>query len=839
MSFLDTSSTATPPDTIIAAGPNSVVEAVNTDLQITDKSGNVLMPALDFSQFLSPVFQPGDFFSDPSVVYDDVAQRFYVGGLEIRFTPLLVPYSLFDFAVSKTADPRSASDWTVFRSVVSVSDRATQFADFPQVGYNGDAVFVSVNRFNNLTGEFTDNLVLAIDKDSILHPGPGANPTLTTFQTEVKTGSDHKILMPARMHGAPGGLEYFTQSGDDDKAPTVKTFNVVSETGYLSGSPTFTTTPVAVTPYMQSPGVPELTFVIDDSALGAEWVNNRLVTGQNVGLKDGLNHARWYEFDTSGAAPTLVQQGDQSPGPGVSTSFPSVAVNAAGDVAMTYVQSASDGGFHITQTPSMVVTAWTPGDDKGVMEPAVLVQAGVLGGAGGFRGGDYSATVVDPVDGSFWSGQEYQADNLGADDWGTWVANYTVTFGPLVFALDPPAVREGSPDFTLTVNGEHFTNSAVVNWNGTPLATTFVSDTKLTARVPASLLVEDGGGHPVTVEDPSRPAGHTTSNPVNFTVTESPLRPGRGTSFPAIHAGATLSGVLATFSDAYLGEPPGDYAATIHWGDGSALTPGTVTAVGPGQYKVTGSHTYTVPGRHPIAVTITDEGHGAVIVRDTVGVVGSVLTGTGDTIHATKGKLFRGEVATFSDSDAFHPASAYTAVISWGDGSASTRGGVVALGNGQFSVLGVHTYAQAGTDTLVISIRRGTAAAVTPTGTAAVAAAPPGSSDLAVAAVARRPFDGVAAALTGLTEPSGARFTAVVAAFTGAEEGRPAASYRATIDWGDGTTGPADAITADGLVFRVRGSHAYARPGVYRYRVVIREGGSSTTATGIIRVFRR
>src|SRR5437870_4607647 len=44
MSFADTSSAATPPDTIIAVGPNEIVEAVNTAIEIVDKSGNVLMP---------------------------------------------------------------------------------------------------------------------------------------------------------------------------------------------------------------------------------------------------------------------------------------------------------------------------------------------------------------------------------------------------------------------------------------------------------------------------------------------------------------------------------------------------------------------------------------------------------------------------------------------------------------------------------------------------------------------------------------------------------------------------------------------------------------------------
>ena len=43
-----------------------------------------------------------------------------------------------------------------------------------------------------------------------------------------------------------------------------------------------------------------------------------------------------------------------------------------------------------------------------------------------------------------------------------------------------------SQGFTLTVNGTNFTSDAVVNWNGTPQATTFVGATQLTASIPAT-----------------------------------------------------------------------------------------------------------------------------------------------------------------------------------------------------------------------------------------------------------------------------------------------------------------------------------------------------------------
>ncbi len=52
--------------------------------------------------------------------------------------------------------------------------------------------------------------------------------------------------------------------------------------------------------------------------------------------------------------------------------------------------------------------------------------------------------------------------------------------------LVPAAVAPGGAGFTLTVHGTGFVSGATVNWNGTPLATTFSSSSQLTATVPAA-----------------------------------------------------------------------------------------------------------------------------------------------------------------------------------------------------------------------------------------------------------------------------------------------------------------------------------------------------------------
>jgi hypothetical protein len=58
--------------------------------------------------------------------------------------------------------------------------------------------------------------------------------------------------------------------------------------------------------------------------------------------------------------------------------------------------------------------------------------------------------------------------------------------------LVPMTAAPGGSSFTLTVNGTGFVSGSVVNWNGRPLATTFVNQSQLTATVPASDIVNPG-----------------------------------------------------------------------------------------------------------------------------------------------------------------------------------------------------------------------------------------------------------------------------------------------------------------------------------------------------------
>ncbi len=96
---------------------------------------------------------------------------------------------------------------------------------------------------------------------------------------------------------------------------------------------------------------------------------------------------------------------------------------------------------------------------------------------------------------------------------GSWTL-FTTSNTPQILSLSPTSIAAGSGTSTLTVIGTNFRSNSVVNWNGSPLTTTFVSPTRLTASVPAANLASAGNAT-ITVTNPTQ---GTTSNAVVFTI---------------------------------------------------------------------------------------------------------------------------------------------------------------------------------------------------------------------------------------------------------------------------------------------------------------------------------
>jgi len=87
---------------------------------------------------------------------------------------------------------------------------------------------------------------------------------------------------------------------------------------------------------------------------------------------------------------------------------------------------------------------------------------------------------------------------------------------PILNSTSPSTASSGSSGVTLTARGKQFATKATIDWNGTALTTTYVSDTQLTATVPSSDLTSAGSVN-VTVVNPAPGGG--TSSAATFTIT--------------------------------------------------------------------------------------------------------------------------------------------------------------------------------------------------------------------------------------------------------------------------------------------------------------------------------
>jgi hypothetical protein len=356
--------------------------------------------------------------------------------------------------------------------------------------------------------------------------------------------------------------------------------------------------------------------------------------------------------------------------------------------------------------------------------------------------------------------------------------------------------------FTATINwgdGSAITNGTVVGSNG-----------KFTVE----------GGHTYADEFANLPvAVSITRNSDSAQVTDTAhanvaekdaLGPLNATTLTG-NPGQTFSNVtMATLFDST--NVPGDFAATIDWGDGTTSV-GTVTASGT-TYSVSGSHAYANAGNYTTAVSISDDAPGnANAVIDGSAIIGlpgqAVLTSATESVALPSNTA----VATFSDGNLSDQANSFTATIQWGDGTTTT--GTVVGTNGSFTVEGGHAYSDEGSEPLSVTLVR------TSDNTSGTA-----SGNVAVAEA-----DALTPHAVSIAAMQNQSFSGTVATFSDGDTLNVAGDFTATINWGDGTTSVGTVIGSNGS-FTVSGTHSFAAVGQNTVKVTLTDDTPGTaTAT--------
>lgn len=427
---LEDNGTAIPPDTQGAAGPNHLMVTLNSQIRIQDRSGGVISTVAheNFWASLGPFTSTTGILPifDPKVLYDPYDQRWIFVALTGGFDPT----SAALIGVSQTNDP--TGDWHLYRIDADAQDQT--WIDYPKLGFSKDWIVLGAQIFKISDASFQEARLYAFDKADLYGGGSGA---FTEFSFTDASGV---LLAPAVTYDDTLDVLYLLNDhGTSSKANIMHLYAlrgpVGAETIQLAAVPgaagfswwfsAFCNDAACPADFAPQPGSTQKiqTNFSDVQKLvyrnGSLWAVHTVFPSPSASGPPNRSSIQWWQISPAGI---VIQRGLlDDPSGQTYYAFPSLAVNAHNDLLIGYSR------FSATQYASANYVFRAASDPPNTLRTEVVLKAGeapyykTFGGPKN-RWGDYSSTVVDPVnDTDFWTIQEYAATPVeGMDRWGTW-----------------------------------------------------------------------------------------------------------------------------------------------------------------------------------------------------------------------------------------------------------------------------------------------------------------------------------------------------------------------------------------------------------------------------------
>src|SRR5216683_6422931 len=431
-----------PPDPNIAVGKTYIVQMVNSQIAVFNKSSTLLSGPTALSSLWTGLGGAcaSSNAGDPIVQYDNLADRWLVSELGSSGS---APYSEC-IAVSQTNDPRGAYYLYSY-------DFGSSLNDYPKFGVwptaTNPAYLATYNMFANAQ-TFTGAQLCAYDRNAML---AGATAPAALCFTVANDGN----FLPSDLDGAtlpadgtPGLFLNF------ETGSSLRLYQLSPNFTTMSGTLTQATPDIAVAPFTQAcnggvciaqPNSQKLDSLGDRlmyrlayrvfSDHASMVVNHSVAAGSSVGV-------RWYELrQPTGSIFSLYQQGTFAPDSAYRW-MGSAAMDGAGNIAIGYSKSSS------SVYPSIAITSRTLAMALGTMGAETILQAGNGAQTTYNRWGDYTALRIDPSDDTtFWYTNEYYTKNgvFFNFNWSTAIASFTV------------GGSNNSPDFSLAASPSSLT----------------------------------------------------------------------------------------------------------------------------------------------------------------------------------------------------------------------------------------------------------------------------------------------------------------------------------------------------------------------------------------------
>jgi len=429
---------AFPPDSMGAIGPSQFIVAVNGRIRSFNKHTGVADGVLnvDTDVFFNSVMTPpasNNFTSDPRIRYDRLSRRWFIIMIDVPGQVGNLPNRVM-IAVSDGPIITASTSWTFF----FFPGDASEFADYPTLGIDANALYIGVNLFGTRgQGSFDNTTGFVVRKSSLLvATNAPANIFVTAFQGLVPNGNNGGPYTPQGVDNYdPNATEgYFIGA---TSSHTFLFFDRLSlrRVSNPGGTPTISSTvSIPITGSGGTIDVPHLGNTggaagnldgLDFRLLAAHIRNGHLWTAQNMAVDntgspsgtDTRMGVRWYELGgiATGQTPAVVQFGTLFQPSASNTSdqrcfwMGSIMVSGQGHAVL---------GFSVAGANEFANAGWTgrlAGDPLNTLRSAALYTASATaynptdsGGAPINRWGDYSYTSLDPDDDmTVWTIQEF------------------------------------------------------------------------------------------------------------------------------------------------------------------------------------------------------------------------------------------------------------------------------------------------------------------------------------------------------------------------------------------------------------------------------------------------
>ncbi len=486
-----------PPDPHGSAGPNGILQVVNTRIAYWTKAGQPIWGPTSMATFF-PWVSAGT-QTDPRALYDPATQRFYVAILELPFLADFTNMrSYIDVAVSKSSDPRSATvaDWYVYQieNTLMVGTNA-YFGDYTTLGYDAQAIYVTLNTYDiygYVLGSGStpgDEQITVLNKSAFL-----SGNTNYSFVYVPGGPSAAFTLQPCTVIGptTPGNVAYFGETFPANNSRTqVRVWALADPLGSQTLTSQMVTIPDnggAPSAWAPQRGTTITVDPLDGRTQGnAFWNNGSIWFCTTAGASAGRTSVYYYDVNLNGFPTGVAALGAAGAisGGGEWAYQPSIGGNAQGDVCVVFTHSSANS------YPS-IRYAVRPAGATNFNAPVTLKASPAYSNSD--RWGDYGSVSVDPLDQSFWVTHEWSRSTR-QHDWGTWWAN-VLTGDPPTITQQPggQTVYQGdTAAFAVTATG---TAPLIYQWqsHGVPLAGATNSSLVL-----SNVALSAGGNYAVSI----------------------------------------------------------------------------------------------------------------------------------------------------------------------------------------------------------------------------------------------------------------------------------------------------------------------------------------------------